>query len=489
MINITFSDLVEVVLGEVLQYNNNIICGVSICADFVKNNNIYFCINSSKYNSNDGSLGFTNNEDSVYGLGGVKNGHDEIYRAVEKGASVIIIDDVSYYDSNLNVGYILVTDSFTALKCLATYYVQKNKVKVVAITGSTGKTTTCKAIVDSISDFMKTKRIHRIRNSVLAMCIEILQNLSLEVDCLVVEMQIDGYGQIEQFCEIVKPYIAIITNINFSHYARFKSIEDVFFEKLAIYRNLRHDGFLIINDDNDLLHTWSLKQNDSRILKISLSKKCDYTISNISTYGEYKFLLFDAKIRNITLSNIKLLTTGMGTLYAILFSLVIADIFKFPLETFKNSLIKINSPIGRFSCFDGINGSQIIIDSYNANFISMEQGIKYVSKSSRNKKILILGSMLELADKTESEHRALGRLINSMNKQFYIITVGEAAMYIIPELKNIPLNNIYCTFTYEDVIDIIHKLLIDEDTIVFMKGSGAMRLELIAPYLLSNRIF
>lgn len=487
---ISFCELQKVLCGSEIQSCNDIICGISIYADYVQKNNVYFCINSSKYSSLDGSLGFTNNEDSVYGFGGNQNGHEEIKKAVERGASAIVIDDLYYFDKNIDVGWILVDDSFQALKRLATHHISINKVKIIAVTGSTGKTTTCQALVDTLSTYFVVKKIHRVRNSVLAMCLEILQNIVSKRECLVIEMQMDGYGQIEHFCEIAEPDISIITGVNFSHYARFKSIDEVLAEKLAVYRKLKKNGFLIYNDDNEVLHEWAMKQSDTRILGVSISKKNRYSISNLSTYGEYNYWSFDMTTRDLKTTEVKMETTGISSVYSALYCSAVADMLKIPLGDFLyNDLRKIKSPIGRFSCFKGINGSEIIIDSYNASFISMKQGIEYVLKSSKSRKVLILGSMLELAEKTESEHRKLGRLINQSKEDFYIISFGEAAMYIVSELENISSERKYCAFTYEDIVEFLDTISIDHNTIVFIKGSGAMRLEIIAPYLLAKRIF
>lgn len=490
MVEISYYELLTTITGIELQCNDNTtITGITIYADLIKNNNIYFCINSTKYNNIDGGLGFTNNEDSVFGFGGSQNGHDTIATAIKNGASIIIIDDIKYFNKNDNVAYILVEDGLKALIELTKYFIKKSQIKVIAVTGSTGKTTTCQAIVDSLSINLNVKKIHRIRNSVLAMCVEVLQELSSKYDCFVIEMQMDAEGQIEQFCKIAQPDISIITNINLAHYSRFKSIEKIMYEKLTVYRLLKSDGFLIINDDDDNLHNWSAKQNDKRILKVSKKMKTDYSINKISSYGACNLSSVDLSTRSGRITNVRLNTTGTGGIYAALFSAGVSDVLNIKTNQIKNGLEKIKSPIGRYNCFKGINGSQVIVDSYNANFISMCQGIEYVSKLHKSKKILILGSMLELAEKTESEHRKLGQFINKLKQEFYIITLGEAAMYITVDLVNIPSEKIYNTFTYEDIVDVVERLSIDDDTVIFLKGSGAMRMEMVSPYLLSKRIF
>lgn len=133
----------------------------------------------------------------------------------------------------------------------------------------------------------------------------------------------------------------------------------------------------------------------------------------------------------------------------------------------------------------GINNSLVIIDSYNASYESTVFGIEYLSNLKHSRKILIIGSLLELSEKSESIHRKIGKFINEKNNFEYIIAIGESTLYILDELNTSKIRCFH-SFSYEEIVNFLRNLKIDSDTAVYIKGSGAMRLEIIALYLLSQ---
>lgn len=485
----TYHDLVRIIGGVEIHPWDTVIKSGTIYADFVREGDLFFCLNSAKYDVSDGALGFTNNEDSVFGFGGIQNGHDQIMKAIANGASIIIIDDINYFEERQGVGFILVKDCLLALSKFISFHITSNKTKVIAVTGSTGKTTTCHALVETLSSFLTVKTIHRIRNSILAICLEIMQDISRQADCIVLEMQLDKSGQIDRFCQLLSPDIAIITNINLAHYSRFYSIDSVLNEKLGVYRHLKENGVLLINDDNEYLHNWYLTQKDQRIQRMGKRIYCEYTYDDPLAKNSQLPLTYSATILDKPIQNITLNTPGIGSVVAATTCFAVANLLSLPIAEVQQVVSHIKSPIGRFSCFIGKNSSRIIVDSYNASYASMIQGINYVASAPQKRKILILGSMLELADQTEAVHRELGQYINGLNTDLSLITLGEAALYIAAEITKIQPSQIYTTFTYEDIVYAIDNIKLDADTVVFIKGSGAMRLELIVPYLLAEQLF
>ena len=489
MYSFSISQLSNIINGQILKETNKKINNISIDYNVSKQQDAFFCINSSKYDVRDGGLGFTNNEDSVFGLGGVQNGHDYIDKVYQDRVKIIVIDDLKYYNESFNVGWILVDDTFDALKMVAKYCIDHSNTKTIAVTGSVGKTTTCQVLFDTLSKCINTEIISSVRNSVLGICMKLLNTDLEKLDCIIIEMQLDGCNQIKRFCEIANPDISIITNISFSHYSRFSSVDEIMHEKMYVSEYLKKNGVLIINEDDEKLCNLKIDRNSNRIIKIG-QYNGDYVSKNIAKYNQLGFLKFDLFIHNTMFSSVKLNSTGIGVVYATLFSIAVADALGISIDSFvKNDLNAVKNPIGRFNCFLGVNDSQIIVDSYNANIKSMLQGIEYVHNVNKKKKILVLGSMLELGDKTEILHRQVGKYINDCKDNFIIITFGEAATFISYEIKCIERKNIYNVYSYDEIVSVLENIEIDSETIVYIKGSGGMRLELIAPYLLSKRMF
>lgn len=462
----------------------------SIYAEDIQEGQIFIALNSSKYSNLDGGLGFTNNEDSVYGFGGYIDINEKIELALQKGASVIIVDDVMYYQENSKVLFLLVKDSLWLITQIAKLILEKSRTKIIAVTGSTGKTTTTTALCNFLSIKYKVKRLHRIRNSVLGMSIDIIQHLCAEDDFLIVEMQMDGVGQIEQFCKITPPDFAIITGVNLAHYSRMGSMEAIFNEKIQVYNLMKKNGKCIINGDDKLLAKWKKGMRDERIYEVSLrNDESEIFINNIDRYGTYNFHEFTLNIRGDNCGRYKVNAPGVGTLYGAAFALYLAKELNFTKEDIYVGLSQIKYPIGRFQGLRGLNNSLVIVDSYNASYCSVKGGLDYLTTLQYKKKIVVLGSMMELGDKTEIEHKKIGKYIEKYCDLTHLITLGEAAMYIAKEVKSIPNNNLYSVYDYEDVINILMGISIDESTVLYFKGSGAMRMEFLVPYVLAERVF
>lgn len=464
------------------------LCSVKIIPDDVTVGDIFIAIDSNKYDLNDGALGFTNNEDSVLGLGGTISLEKNINIAFKNGARFIFVDNEKINKEMNNSNIILIDDCMKFLIEIAKYIVNKNNIKTIAITGSTGKTTTTYAIYNMLSIKYNVVRIHRIRNSVLGMIYEIINNINYETDFLVIEMQLDGKGQIDCFCKICKPDYSIITSINYSHYSRFKKIENIFHEKLAVYRNLKPDGKCLINGDDKLLMNWANKQKDNRILTFGFSELSDFYIHNLKQYGILNNYIIDLdgqlKIDGL-ITNIN----NKGMLQAYLYAIYLAKKFDVDNCDILEKICKTVNPIGRFNGFRGINGALIIDDSYNANSTSMINGLEYINNLKRfNNKIVILGSLLELEKETENEHIKVGNYIIKNCDFSILITLGEGASYIANQVRKYGIC-VESFFDYEDILDYVNNISVNETTVVYIKGSGGMRMELIAMQFLSNRLF
>ena len=443
---------------------------------------MYIAIDGTKYSVADGSLGFSGDEDSVFGLGGYKDGHEDIADAASRGATVIIIDKV--VEPIKDITYILVEDSLQAIINLARYHIQKCMTKIIAVTGSVGKTTTVNVIYESFKQYVNIEKIHRIRNTVLGLAVDILLNVTRKTEYLVIEMQSDGLGQIESFCQIVDIDYAIITSIKRSHLSKFQTIEKILQEKTSLYKHLKDSGKILINGNDAKLYNWSEHLNDSRVKRIGTDKNFDYSYSNLRT-RESGCTLSLTSIGETVEKNIPINSEDF----------VWSTVFMHSLAKEANIKINESNPFiagkstvtGRNQVYYGRKGALVIIDSYNGSYLSFCNGIEHLYSFNKKKNILILGSMLELGKEAETYHRKLGKFISNFDVDM-ILGMGESMLYTIDELKK---SNTQCkmihTFCYEDVESEINKLSFDKNTAIYLKGAGAMRMELLSPSLLSEK--
>lgn len=486
---ISIDDVFKLANFDSKNTNKNNIGDIKIDADEVNVGDIFIAVDSQKYDLKDGAIGFTNNEDSVLGLGGTIDLEKTVNIALHNGASYIFVDSKNLFNSINNEKCVLIDDCLTLIINIAKFIVNEARVKTIAITGSTGKTSTMFAIYNVLSIKYNVVRIHRIRNSVLGMALEIINYVNTNTDFLIVEMQLDGENQIDLFCRIAKPDYSIITSINYSHYSRFQNLETVLYEKTAVYRNLKCKGKCLINGDDPLLSEWAKEQMDNRIVRIGFSENNDLYLSEVKKYGSLNYFIVSLS-GLVKIESLKTRINNRGMLQASLYSIYFAKKLNLELNQIQDIVYKTNSPVGRFNGFSGVNDALIIIDSYNANSNSMINGLEYMNDlKDYGVKIIILGSLLELGDKTESEHVKVGEYINEYCSFNYIITLGEGASYIAKQINNKSVT-VKSFFDYEDIIKYIKKnISIDASTAVYIKGSGGMRMELLAPYFLNKKLF
>lgn len=464
---------------------------IEIYPFLIEEGDAFISLNSSKYSNSNGSIGFSGDEDSVFGLGGFNDITEDIWEAIKRGAKLIITDNSEICKIIKNrITVIIVADSLNALVKLSARLISESKIRTIGITGSTGKTTLTQAIYDFLNLSYNVSRIDSVRTSVLSIAYHIIKNVTNEDDFLIVEMQCDYPEQISSFTEIIKLDFAFITNINYSHLKRFKSIENIIKEKTSIYYGLKKNGYLFININSEILSNWYTENNNYNIITIGFNDIADYYSSNVKLCKNYNSVSFYI---NNTKSNSKIFVEspipGNQYIEVFMFVFALSQKLSFSEKAFLRNINNCSSVVARFQIFNGINNSTVIIDSYNASRLSMENSISYACSINKKKHILILGSMLELAECTKEEHEKLGRFINKLSNVDYLLSIGEAMLYLNKEITSLKKGHIYHCFSYEKMLTFIDNLEIDNDTVILVKGSGSMRMELIGMNLLKGKCF
>ena len=206
------------------------------------------------------------NKGDVYvGLSGEHFQGSKLWKeALNLGAVGVLIEkvEITYEDlKNYQDKVIIkVEDTTKALQELAAYKRKQFNIPVIAVTGSVGKTST----KDMIASVLKQKyNVHKTSgnyNNHIGLPLTIL-GLKEEHEVLVTEMGMNHFGEISLLTNIAKPTVAVITNIGTAHIGNLGSRENILKAKLEILEGLEKDGAVIINNDNDLLHNWSKKEN------------------------------------------------------------------------------------------------------------------------------------------------------------------------------------------------------------------------------------
>ena len=322
------------------------------------------------------------------------NGNKYAEDALGKGASWAIIDDPLYETENT----ILVDDCLFELQALAGYYRKELNVPVLAITGTNGKTTTKELIAAILS---KKKKIHYTKgnlNNHIGVPLTILSAPS-DTEMLVIEMGASHIGEIRTLCLIARPDYGIITNIGTAHIEGFGSFEGVVRAKTELYEHLRKvNGVALYNDTNNLLAEKIYKMVNRAVPysdPTGIEMKLEITGSDpfLSLKLNYQNRDFIIKTNLFGKHNYENLKAAIAT--GLFFEVPEADIVR---------AVEEYIPGNNRSQVLETSRNTVICDSYNANPSSMLSAIGSFSELQADHKMLILGDMLELGEKSEAEH-------------------------------------------------------------------------------------
>lgn len=203
------------------------------------------------------------------------NGNNFVETAIEKGADLCIVSELGFDKEKINKSsYIVkVENTNKALLDLAKYYKSKLGIKVVAITGSTGKTSTKDLVAAVLSEKYKVFKTEGNFNNEIGLPLMIFK-LDKSYDIAVLEMGMNHFNEIHNMAEAAKPDIAIITNIGISHIENLGSRENILKAKLEVTDFFDNDNALIINGDNDLLSDF--ESDKYKVYKIGTENKFDF---------------------------------------------------------------------------------------------------------------------------------------------------------------------------------------------------------------------
>lgn len=341
------------------------------------------------------------------------NGNHYTKQAMEAGAAWCVTDEVSDFK---NDQILLVEDSLTTLQMLAKKHRQQFTIPFFAITGSNGKTTTKELVQEVMASQYKSYTTVGNLNNHIGVPLTIL-SIKKDAEIAIIEMGANHQKEIEGYCEYTMPTHGIITNIGKAHLEGFGGVEGIKKGKGELFQYLKKNGgTAFINSDYDSLI--ELSDGITNIIKYGTSKdNCDYCgqIRSDSEYLEVEIT------KGANLPSIKTHLVGGYNLPNILTAVSVGKYFNVPDEKIKNALENYLPSNSRSQLIEK-NGNKIILDAYNANPTSMKAAIENLAKMSGNKKVLILGSMMELGNESEYEHAAIMDLIKKHPWEKVILT-------------------------------------------------------------------
>lgn len=389
------------------------------------------------------------------------DGENYIDKAIEAGAKAYFTaKDTCLEGAEL---VLKVENTLEAYLNIAKYYRQKINPITVAITGSSGKTTTKEIVYSVLSQKFKTQKTFSNHNNEIGFCQTVL-GMDKTTQALIVEMGMRGLGEIELISTHLEPDFAIITNSGSAHVGRLGSLDNIAIAKCEIATGLKPTGTFIaknqeiikkhINFDGEKIY-YSIE--DVKVLE----RKQAYT------KFQYKGNIYELNVEGDYNIENSLATIELGLKVGL------------TVDEIQQGLLSYH-PIEKRWELEEINGLKFINDSYNANPESMKASVKTFVELYKNP-VVVLGNMGELGDNEILYHQQVGEYLGDLNKSVKYLTVGNLAKEIGKTLEK-KGNDVKYFESNEDV----SRYILDnfnESYTIFLKASRAMKFEEILDYV------
>ena len=417
-------------------------------------------------------------KDDIYvGLKGEKfNGNEYYKEALKKGAKVAIISGIDVSNEDLeeckDKTIIEVEDSLIAFGDIAAFKRNLYNIPVVQITGSVGKTSTRDIVANVVRTQYKTLQTEGNFNNAIGLPTTILKLKDHEA--LVVESGMNHLGEIHYLGKIAKPTIAVITNIGTAHIGNLGSRENILKAKLEILENLKPDGYIVINNDNDLLHKWNKEDTKYKKYTFGIDEESDVMAYNIEIHEDYS--KFNVKINDKEYT-VKVPVSGKHFVYNSLCAIAVGNLLHITPENIIKGIETFILTKNRMEVCKIKDNVTVINDAYNASYDSMKAAIEYLKEIPGNRKIAVLGDMFELGDYGEEIHRKVGTEVFK-NKVDILVTVGDLSKNIAEEAKKLGMSeeNIKVLNSNKEAAEYLNKILKTND-VVLLKASHGMNFE------------
>lgn len=399
------------------------------------------------------------------------------------------------------------------LKCEARLALARRRPRIVAITGSVGKTSTKDAVACALAPFFSVRKSEKSYNSDFGVPLTILglknavnnpflwfTNLVVGavrtllpekgLDWLVLEVGAGEPGDIKKFADMLSPDIAVITHFPAIpvHIEYFSSPEAVISEKTELVRAVRNGGTLVLNADDEKV--LSLKSAFPNLQAALFGTSTDADVRGTDYEVMYAAglpvgisfrVLVGAQSFAITLQGV----LGRHVMQPVLAAFAVAHTLGLDLARVADTFQRFATPSGRMRLISGVNNSLIIDDSYNASPAAMREALLTLgSLSVSGRKVAVLGAMAELGAFSAEEHRKAGALAAKSCSE--LVVVGESAQEIAAGARQagIPPSHIQCYTDSRKAAEALMRDIRAGDDVVLVKGSQSARMERVVKALM-----
>ncbi len=407
--------------------------------------------------------------------GGNFDGHDYCAKAVELGAAGVVVSH-AVEDLPAGVAVFMVQDTLLAYQQLAhAYRLKQQGLKVFAITGSNGKTSTKDLLAACLGAKYNVVKTQGNFNNEIGLP-KTLLSIEQDTDIAVVEMGMRGLGQIAELCRIAEPDSGLITNVGETHMELLGSMENIGKAKSEIVVDLPANGFAVLNGDNEYVLQAAAKTK-AKVVYFGLGEQCDYRGSDIVTSGAGTTFTCTEKATGKAV-RVRLQLIGEHNVYNALSAIAGAACYGVPMEDSVRALATARLTGSRQEIIY-IGDITFINDAYNASPASMEAALKTLAEAQKAARghartIAVLADMLELGAISEEAHRRVGRWAVEYGTDF-VLTYGQDAAYITDEVTKLGGKGFHCD-DRQEAADTL-RLMASAGDIILLKGSHSMQVD------------
>ncbi len=470
------------VFHSILAGGESVISGICTDSRLVKPGHLFFCLQGENF-----------------------DGHDFIQQAINSGAIAVVVAE-SLVNLDLltstypNVCFFPVVDTLRALGDLAGWWLKQLDPKVIAVTGSNGKTTTREMVSSVLSRKWEVHCNRGNLNNLIGVPLTIFE-VKAHHQIVVLEMGMNCPGELARLAEISRPHVVVLTNVAAAHLEGLGSFAEVVRAKSEIFSGLRDHGYIIYNAD-DLrlaeLVSRAVERNQTwEVVPVSLDSGSDsgLRVDDIVTVADgMRFVLkTDSEVQPVALP-----LWGRHNVMNALLAATVGWREGLSLEEISHGLYNVSLPAGRLSAHVLSSGRVVIDDSYNANPASMEASLHTLNEMCAGRyRVAILGDMFELGEDAERLHAQVGTAVALIQPDL-LITYGSRSRVLarssiaggMPETAVIS----FIPGEEDDLLHALHERLVAVSTdrqaehVILVKGSRGMGMEKLVERLLAEEV-
>lgn len=408
------------------------------------------------------------------------DGHQYIMQVLQEGCQAVLCEKFPSLPEAMDVSAVVVPDTLRALSDMASAYIERLDLLRVAVTGSVGKTTTKEFLCSVLEQRFKSYKTEANYNSTIGMPMSVM-GLDASHEAAVFEMGMSARGEIAQLSRVVRPNIALITNVGSSHLEYLKTRENIALAKLEIITGLCEGGLLLVNGDEPLLR--GLSHPKFNVKTVAVHTTGDYTVRDICQSPRQWRTVFDLCLPDGRVME-KVCIPAIGThmvydaAYAAAVGLELGmseEMIRLGLAEYQNEKLRQH--------LISLGDITILADCYNAAPESMCEALHVLTsyaKAQGGRAVAVLGDMRELGDATRRMHETVGEEAATLGVAC-LMTLGELGVSIAEGALGAGMadENIRMVRSTEDLTEAATMLweMLRPGDVVLLKASRAIAAE------------